>query len=177
MSWLEFIAQMTSALGWSIVVLIAIIFLGREIKSTAKLLVNRIGDIEHFKAPGVAIDFKEEAKELAEETQEDLAEATDSLKGETPAALPSACPKDVVLPRETSQERLAKYQELAALEPSAAILVPFADLDSLIRQEFRRRYPEEKPTLSFPRILTILERDGLLDPDVSDTLCAAFGIG
>src|SRR6478736_3835661 len=149
MSWLEFIAQMTSALGWSIVALIVIIFLGREIKSAAKSLANRIGDIEHLRAPGVAIDFKEEVKELAEATDEDLAEATDSLKGETPAAQPSARPKDVVLPRETAQERLAKYQELAALDPRAAILVPFADLDSLIRKEFRRRYPDEDPNLRF----------------------------
>jgi hypothetical protein len=116
------------------------------------------------------IDFKEEVKELAEATDEDLAEATDSVKGETPAALPSARPKDVVLSPETTHERFSKYQELAALNPRAAILVPFADLDSLIRHEFQRRYPEEKPTLSFPRIITVLEGDGVLDPDVSGSL-------
>jgi hypothetical protein len=71
---------------------------------------------------------------------------------------------------ETTHERFSKYQELAALNPRAAILVPFADLDSLIRHEFQRRYPEEKPTLSFPRIITVLEGDGVLDPDVSGSL-------
>jgi len=168
MSWLEFIGQMTSSLAWPVAVLIAVIFLHTEIKGAAKQIVNRVGNITHLQTLGVAIDFKEEVKELAEATDEDLAEA--SLRGETPAAVPSAGPKDVFLPRKTAQERFSKYQELAALDPRAAILLPFAELESLIRHEFQRRYPEEKSRLSFGRMITVLESDGLLSPEVSGSL-------
>jgi len=67
MSWLEFIAAMSSALGWPIVALVAVFFLRSEIKTAAQKIIDRIGEIAHVKAPGVAIDFKQEVKELDEQ--------------------------------------------------------------------------------------------------------------
>jgi len=162
MSWLEFIAAMSSALGWPIVALVAVFFLRSEIKTAAQKIIDRIGEIAHVKAPGVAIDFKQEVKELAETTED--------LKDETPKALPAGQPQDFMLPPETAEERVSKYQELAAVDPRAAILLPFADLDALIRQEFRRQYPDETPTLGFSKIVAILERDGVLEPDMAASL-------
>jgi hypothetical protein len=69
-SWLEFIAAMSSAWGWPIVAGAAILLLRPEIKIAAGRLVGRIGDISRLKAPGVAIDFEREVRELAEATEE-----------------------------------------------------------------------------------------------------------
>lgn len=162
MSWLEFIAQMSNAWAWPIVGFVAFILLRPEIKSAAKLLVGRIGDIAHLKAPGVAIDFKKEVKEFAE--------ATEEMKDEAPRAGTAKGSEDVVLPPETAEARLAKYQQLAAVDPRAAILLPFADLEELIRQKFRELYPEESPTLGFNRMVERFRSDGLLDEDVANAL-------
>lgn len=163
MTWLEFISQMTSAIAWPTVAGCAIILLRKQIKSAADRLVARVGEIQHLKAPGVAIDFRNEVEKLAKDTKE--------LEGETPKALPSGVqPKDVVLPPETAEERLTKYQQLAAIDPRAAILLPFADIEGAIRQRFYTLYPDQRRALSFPRILETLQKNHKLDPDVAGVL-------
>jgi hypothetical protein len=162
MSWLEFIVQITSALAWPALAGGAIVLLRKQIKSAADRLVARVGAIQHLKAAGVAIDFRDEVEQLAKDTEE--------LESEAPKALPAGEPKDVVLPPETAEERLTKYQQLAALDPRAAILLPFADMEGAIRQRFHALYPQERRGVSFLRILDTLQADRKLDPEIADAL-------
>lgn len=161
MSWLEFIERMSSAWSWPIIALIAIIFLGSEIKSAAKSLVERVGDIAHLKAPGVAIDFKE---------VERLAETTEDLRFGIPTVTNEPVRQEVLLPPQTPDQRFERYQLLAKIDPRAAILLPFADLEATIRQEFQRRYPHERKGTAFIRILDTYARDGLIDNSLHNTL-------
>lgn len=162
MSWLEFIFQMTSALAWPAVAAGSIALLRKQIKSAADRLVARIGQIQHLKAPGVAIDFRDEVEQLARDTKE--------LEHEAPKALPAKEPKDVVLPPETADERLTKYQLLALIDPRAAVLLPFADIEGAIRQRFHLLYPDQRRGLSFLRILDTLQADRRLAPETADAL-------
>jgi hypothetical protein len=161
-SWLEFITQLSDALAWPLVALIAVIFLGPEIKQAAKGLVGRIGDISHLKAPGVAIDF-EEARELAASTEhlkEDNEEAEPTSREST----------EIVLPTEVIEERFSQYSQTAGIVPKAAVMLSFSDLETYIRNEFGRRHPNESPKLSFARITSILQREGVLDADAVGSL-------
>lgn len=162
MSWFEFIAQMTSSLVWPSVVSGTIILLRKQIKSAADRLVSRVGEIRHLKAPGVAIDFRDEVEKLAKETEE--------LESEAPKALLRQHPVDVVLPTETADERLSKYHQLATIDPRAAILLPFADMEGAIRQRFHRLYPHERRGLSLVRILDKLVTDRRLDAEIANVL-------
>lgn len=73
----------------------------------------------------------------------------------------------MVLPPETVEERVSKYQQIAVLEPRAAILLPFADLDGVLRKRFRQLYPKEPRSIGFRRMVDILNRDGRIDNDVA----------
>lgn len=161
MSWLEFIQGMFSALAWPIIALVAIVFLGSEIKSAAKSLVARIGDIAHLKAPGVAIDFKE---------VEELAATTEGLREELPTPSNEMPDPEVLAAAADPDLRFERYRLLAKVDPRAAVLLPFADLEASMREEFRRRHPEERPTVSFARMVDRYAREGLLDRHVQNSL-------
>jgi hypothetical protein len=166
MSWPDFVVQMSQAWAWPVVAGSAIILLRKQIKSAAEALVARVGDIRRLKAPGVDVEFEREMRELAETT----AATTEELQTETPNALPPAQPEDVVLPPETAEERLTKYQQLAQLDPRAAVLLPFSDMERFIRERFQHLYPNERPTVGFSRIVDILHREGWVSDDIAGAL-------
>jgi hypothetical protein len=155
MSWLEFITQMSQAWAWPIVASGTIVLLRRQVKAAATALVARVGDIRRLKAPGVDVEFDEKVRELAE--------AADKLEDEAPKAITASDAQKAVLPPETVEERVSKYQQLAMLEPRAAILLPFADLDSVVRKRFQQLYPAESRTIGFRRMVDILHKDGRID--------------
>jgi hypothetical protein len=157
MSWLEFITQMSNAWAWPAVAGGAIILLRNQIRLAATGLVGKVPDLRRLKAPGVDLEF--EVRELAATT----AATTEELRSEAPKALDEAPQEDVPLPPETADERLTKYQQLALLDPRAAILLPFADLEQAIRRRFVQLYPKERTAVSFIRIVDLLHRDGRLD--------------
>jgi hypothetical protein len=162
MSWLEFIVQMSSAWAWPVVTTGAIVFLRKPIKSAATRLVGRVDDIRHLKAAGVEVDFERQVLELAL--------ATKALESEAPKELPAAQPQEVVLPPETAGERLIKYQQLALLDPRAAIILPFSDMERAIRERFHQLYPQERSHLSFARIVDTIHGDGLIDDYAASAL-------
>jgi hypothetical protein len=166
MSWLEFISQMSSALAWPVVAAGAIILLRTQIKEVVAALAKKVRDIRRVKAAGVDIELEQQMQGIAATT----AAATLDLRAETPNALPLAQPEDVLMPPETADERLSKYQHLALLDPRAAIILPFSDLERAIRQRVHQLYPQERSNLSFARIVDILHRDGKLDDDIAGAL-------
>ncbi len=165
MSWLEFIVRMTSALAWPLVAGGAMILLRKQIRTAADKLVERVDKVVRLKFPGGSIDFKDQVRDLAATTAAETAE----LAAATPDALPTAQPAEVVLPPETADERLTKYRELAVLDPRAAILLAFTDVESAIRQRFRQLHPDQR-SASFGRIIEVLYNDGLLDDEIVDAL-------
>jgi hypothetical protein len=66
----------------------------------------------------------------------------------------------MILPPETAEQRSLKYQRLAQLEPRAAVLSSFADLETFVRQKFQQLYPDASPNLSFRAMVDTLRRDG-----------------
>lgn len=162
MSWPDFVVQMSQAWAWPAVAGSAIIMLRRQIRSAADRFVERVGEIARLQFPGGSVDFRREVEQLAHTTEE--------LKSEQPQALPTTRPEEVVLPPETAEQRLAKYEQLAVVDPRAAILLPFSDLEGLIRQRFRELYPQERANLGFNRIVEMLHRDGRLDDDIAGSL-------
>lgn len=166
MSWFEFIAQMSNAWAWPAVASGAIVLLRKQIKSAAEALVKRVEHIKRVKAAGVDIELEQQMQNIAAAT----AAAEGELRSEAPQTPNEAPPEDVPLPPETANERLTKYQQLAVLDPRAAILLPFSDLERSIRGRFRQLHPEERPTVGFPRMVDVLRRDGYLDDDVAGSL-------
>jgi len=119
-----------------------------------------------LKAAGVDIELEQQMQGIAATT----AAATLDLRAETPNALPLTQPEDVLMPPETADERLSKYQHLALLDPRAAIILPFSDMERAMRQRFHQLYPQERSNLSFGRIVDILHRYGRLDDDIAGAL-------
>ncbi|BBY71624.1 hypothetical protein MINTM019_19220 [Mycobacterium paraintracellulare] len=160
MSWLEFVVQMSSALAWPAVASGAIVLLRKQIKTAATALVERIGEIANLKAPGVSIEFRQDVEKLAE--------STDSLVGDKgmPAITAGTSPRTVVLPQETTDERYMRYLEVSAIDPKAAVLWAFADFESLLRVQYKRRYPNERPNVGFRQIINRFAGDGLLTEDL-----------
>lgn len=166
MDWLDFTVQMSNAWAWPLVTSGIVVFLRKPIKSAATGIVARLADLRRLKAPGVELDFEREVKELAATT----AATTDELRADSPKALPATEPEDVVLPSETAGERLSKYEQLARLDPRAAILLSFSDLEGSIRDRFHQLYPEYRPGVGFARIIDQLHKDGRLDDDIAGSL-------
>lgn len=146
MDWLEFVADMTSSLGWPIVTLIIVLLLKSPIRSAADRLAARFGEIARLKAPGLDIEFKQEVRELAESIE------TLAIDRAPTSALPP----------EATGEPMSKYQELARLDPRAAILASFADMETLIRKQFQRNYPTAPPKINFTRMIGTYKRDDLI---------------
>jgi hypothetical protein len=119
-----------------------------------------------LKAPGVEVDFELQVRQIAATT----AEATEELKEAAPKALPAVQPKDIVLPPETADQRRTRYQQLAVLDPRAAVLLSYADMESAIRQRFREIYPQERPGAGFGRVVEVLHRDRVVDDDVAGAM-------
>ncbi|WP_144418325.1 hypothetical protein [Mycobacterium sp. EPa45] len=165
MSWLEFIAQMSDVWAWPVVATGTIVLLRKQIKSAANGLVGRVPDLRRLKGPG-GIDLEFNVRELAAST----AATTEELRGDASKELPAAEPEDVVLPSETAGERLSKYEQLAQIDPRAAILLPFSDLESSIRERFRQLYPDFRPNVSFVQIVRRLHQDGRLNDEIADSL-------
>ncbi|WP_099025907.1 hypothetical protein [Mycolicibacterium palauense] len=161
MSVLEFIAQMTSALAWPTVAGSALFLLRRQIKSAATQLVQRVSDIRRVKAPGVDVEFERRVQELTEASQTLDAEVVDesSIGGV----------QDLLLPPETPEQRLNKYERLAELDPKAAILSSFADLEESLQQYFLAIYPDGQQVSGFRRMLERLHSDGHIDDDIAST--------
>jgi len=162
MDWLEFIAQMTSAVAWPLVAFIALILLRTQIRSAADSLVARIGEITRLKSPGVDIEFAKQVEELAERTEV-------VLKGEAQPLSPA----ETVAPSITGEPpsgRYEQYEYLTFVDPRAAILVSFSDLELLVKAEFERRYPKSKSWISFSRMIQQLFKDGLMDEDIYASL-------
>lgn len=162
MDWLEFIAQMTSALAWPLVAFIAIVLLRTQIRTAADSLVARIGEITRLKAPGVDVEFEKEVEELAEKTE--------ALRDEVQQPLPPAEGNVPAITNEPYTDRYQRYETLAIVDPRAAILVSFSDLEYSITSEFRRRYPESRHWRNFTRIIQQFSKDGLLDDEVYASL-------
>ncbi len=166
MSWFEFITQMSNAWAWPVVASGTIILLRKQIRLAAEAVVKRVGDIKRVRAGGVDIELEKEMRVIAATT----AAAEEELRSEAPKALQEKPFEDIPLPPETADERLSKYQQLALLDPRAAVLLPFADLERAIRGRFRQLHPEERSTLSFLRIIEILNRNGQLDDHIAGSL-------
>jgi hypothetical protein len=163
MDWLGFISQMTSALAWPIVALVAVLFLRSEIKDAAKKLVDRVGEVASLKAPGVAVEFiKNEAKELAV--------TNDALK-QSPAIEPlESTPLVVSLPKATTR-KLPDYTEYAErVNTLHAVELAFQDFEFLLRQEFFRRYPSFPTTLTFGQIVDVLRAENAIPDQLADAL-------
>jgi hypothetical protein len=165
-SWFEFVTQMSNAWAWPAVATGAMVLLRKQLKMLAEAFVKRVDDIKRVKAAGVDIELEKQMQNIAAAT----AAAEGELRSEAPKALNETVPEDIPLPPETADERLTKYQQLALLDPRAAILLPFADLERSIRGRFRQLHPEERPTVGFARIVDVLHRDGKLDSDIAGSL-------
>lgn len=157
MPWLEFIVQMSQAWVWPIFATGAVIFLRKPIKSAASGIVARVGDIRRLKAAGVDVEFEKEVRKLAE--------ATDERK-----SVPATQVRELPLPPESTDEKFAKYQELVALDPAAAILASFADLESLMRQEFEIHFPNQGRFTPFGKMLRLFANEGFILGDAVRTL-------
>lgn len=157
MSYLEFIIQMSNAWAWPLVTAGALVFLRKPIKLAATGIVARVDDIRRIKAPGVDVEFGREAKELAEATGERR-------------VLPTKADRESPLPPESTDEKFAKYQDLVTLDPTAAVLASFAELESLIRQEFERHFPDQRRQIPFARVLSMLASEGFILGDVVGTI-------
>jgi hypothetical protein len=149
MSWPEFIVQMSQAWAWPAVTTGALVFLRKPIKLAATGIVARVGDIRRLKAPGVDVEFEREVKQLAERTDERR-------------TVPTTTAHESLLPPESTEEKFAKYQELLALDPGAAVLASFADLESLMRQEFERHFPDQGRYTPFGKMLRLLANEGFI---------------
>ncbi|ORB59689.1 hypothetical protein BST43_06795 [Mycobacteroides saopaulense] len=158
MSVLEFIAEMSDAWAWPLVVAAGIVLLKSEIKSAVTSLVGRVGEIQRLKAPGLSIEFERGVRELAATTEELQPEVTTLGKS-----------LEVALPQESPQERLSNYQELSAVSPRAAIISSFSDLERLIRQRFTQLYPRRSES-SFARLVDVLQHDEHIRPNVASAL-------
>jgi hypothetical protein len=158
-SWLEFIVQMSNAWAWPTVTIGALVFLRKPIKLAATGIVARVGDIRRLKAPWVDVEFEKEARELAETTDEQR-------------SLPPTTAGELTLPPESTDERFAKYQDIVTLNPDAAVLASFAELESLIRQEFERHFPDQNQGryVPFGRVLKLLASEGFILGDVVVTI-------
>lgn len=159
MSYLEFIVQMSNAWAWPVFATGTVIFLRKPIKLAAAGIVARVGDIRRLKAPGVDVEFEKEARELAETTDERR-------------TLPSETAGELTLPPESTDEKFAKYQDIVRLNPDAAVLGSFAELESLIRQEFERHFPDQNQGryTSFGNVLRLLTSEGFILGDVVVTI-------
>ncbi|WP_161630264.1 hypothetical protein [Mycobacterium sp. UM_CSW] len=150
MSWLDFIVQMSQAWAWPTVTAGALVFLRKPIKLAATGIVARVGDIRRLKGPGFDLEFEREAKQLAEATEERKALPSTTTGEGSP------------LPPESTDEKFAKYQELVALDPAAAVLASFADLESLMRQEFERYFPDHGRFTPFRQMLKLFASEGFI---------------
>ncbi|BBY37840.1 hypothetical protein MMAN_19740 [Mycobacterium mantenii] len=162
MSWLEFTSQMTSTLSWPIVALATIVLLKSQLRKAAEAIVNLIDNLAELEFPGGKARFKKKVKELAK--------ATDTLKDETSEATQPSRSQEITLPPETTSQRVTKYQQLAELDPRAAVLLPFGDLESLIRQKFKQMYPDKPSNFPFSRLVETLQEDGHLQDDTASML-------
>lgn len=157
MSWFEFVVQMSQAWAWPAVATGALVFLRKPIKLAAVGIVARVGDIQRLKALGVDVTFREQARELAEATEEQ-------------SVLPSTTTHKSPLPPASTDEKFAKYQDLVMLNPDAAVLASFAELESLIRQEFERYFPDRGHNLPFTTVLRLLASEGFILGTVVGTI-------
>lgn len=157
MSWFEFIIQMSQAWAWPTVTAGALVFLRKPIKLAATGIVARVDDIRRLKGPGFDLEFEKDVKELAETTSEQK-------------SLPTATAHEARLPPESTDEKFAKYQQLLAVEPRAAVLASYADLESLVRQEFERHFPGQRGFVSMSKMLRLLANEGFILGDVVMTL-------
>jgi hypothetical protein len=162
-TWLEFWAEIVSATAWPLVGLVAVFFLRKEIKSLASGIVGRVGDILRLQFPGGAIDFESKAKAIAENTDKLNRDQGDEV-------VTIEARQDVALPQETPREKRVSYEELANVDPKAAILVSFADLEGLLRRSFKRIYPAESSKISFGKLVDTLHRDGQIDSTLAESL-------
>jgi hypothetical protein len=154
---------MTSALAWPTVATTAIVVLRNQIKLGATELVARLGDIKRLKAAGVDVEFENNVRALAQ--------AAEELQVEEQKSLPSdAKPVVATLPPETAGDRMMKYAELAAIEPRAAILLPFADLETWMRKRFAQLFPQERKSISFLRMVEIFRETGRVPEEAASLL-------
>ena len=140
--------------------------LRNQVKAAGDAIVKRIADIKRVKAGGVDVELERQVKGLAAST----AAAEEQVRSKSPRGLAENAIEAIPLPPETPEERLTKYQQLAVLDPRAAILLPFADMERVVRKRFREMYPKERHPLNFTRITSILHRDGFLSDEIASAL-------
>lgn len=166
MSWLEFFSQLSSAWAWPAVTLTAVIMLRSQIRAAGNAIVKRIADIKRVKAGIVDVELEREVQVLAETT----AAAEEQVRSRSSKTFAESRAELAPLPPETAEERLAKYQQLAQIDPRAAILLPFSDLEQAIRRRFIALYPEERATLTLGRMVERLRQDDRLSPEIAKAL-------
>lgn len=166
MSWLEFISHLSSAWAWPAVTLVVVLILRSQIKSAGDAIVKRIADIKRVKAGNWDVELEKEVQGLAAVT----AAAEEQVRSESPKTFTESRAESAPLPPETSEERLSKYQQLALIDPRAAILLPFSDLEQLIRKRYKVIYAQDRVGVPFTRMIDRLRKDERLDESMAEAL-------
>lgn len=162
MSVFEFIVQMSNAWAWPAFATGTVVFLRKPLRLAATGMVARVGDIRRLKAPGVDVEFDQKVRELAQATAE--------LDTEQPRVAAGNAAEELELPSETTEQRELKFRQVARVDPRAAIISSFADLESYVRSQFAERYPDAYPRMGFNRMISKLRDDGFIKDNTHSLL-------
>jgi hypothetical protein len=111
--WMDFTASLVRSLAWPVAVVIAVFVLRRRIAEMLAALAARLGDLKKLSAMGVDLEFEREAAQVSAAAEE-LA----------PDGVGNAIASDPELDR---------LKRLAEIEPRAAILLGFIDVEAALR--------------------------------------------
>jgi hypothetical protein len=114
MDWLSFTASLVHSLAWPAAIVIAVIVLKERLAGLLTALGTRIADLTKLSAMGVNLEFEKGAESL-NRAAEELAPANSE-----PATTPG-----------TEEARLL---QLADLDPRAAVLLGFIDVEAALRR-------------------------------------------
>lgn len=155
---LEFIANMTGSLAWPVVVLVAVVVLREKLAAMLAALTSRVADIKNLRAPGVEVEFEKRTQEVRQEVR-DLGHTVDA-----PRVADEPNP-----PRPPRSDIVSTALDVAAIDPRAAVISVFAEVENTLRQIALAIVPEEQKAnierMSARRLAIDLQERGLLSDD------------
>jgi hypothetical protein len=152
MSWLAFIASVIKSLAWPVAVVIIVFFMRVRLAALIGGLTARLANLSKLTAPGLALEF--------EKGTEEVSRAAEQLTGATRTEAPT---------KSESEER-ARLQQLAEVEPKAAVIMAFIDVEAALRSAADRALGLSGRKLSTLAITNMMVLRGILTVEAGGVL-------
>nr|WP_218681063.1 hypothetical protein [Rhodococcus qingshengii] len=162
----EFLASLVGSLAWPVVVLIVLIVGRKKVSQAATALIGKIPVIRELQAGMVSAKFAEEARELKEDAEITEAPAGVSvIDSESVLDITSGTVPDIVEPE--SMTRLESAQRLLTVDPWAAVISGWTEVEYAIRDYYERVTQQPAPKRG---AIDLLRRIGREDSDLDSHL-------